>query len=249
MIAHDVGAGADLDAEATRRRRCERRPQRVEPAARVPAAEARLEVRDAGQRGRRPERRRPGVRGVAPGPLHEPRIGEVRPRPQRCSVRSGSMPARSAGERIRRSSCQRPAHRAGEERPRADVPDPPAVLVEAPPRRAGAGREAPRTRRPSSSASSGTTSDGTVGPVVAELRVEADEVDLGGQRRAGRRRNSSSNTCGRVSSDGPTSNVNPSWRRAASLPPVTCRCARARRPGDRRRRGGSPPPARRRRRR
>ena len=40
----------------------------------------------------------PGVGRVAPGPLHEPRVGERAGAPGRCSDRSGSMAARSRGD-------------------------------------------------------------------------------------------------------------------------------------------------------
>ncbi len=49
----------------------------VETTAGVPAAEARLDVRDARQRRWRVVGRRPRVRRVPAGPLHEPGIGEV----------------------------------------------------------------------------------------------------------------------------------------------------------------------------
>ena len=66
-----------LRTRLDRPRRRARRParsawrKRVEPAACVPATEAGLDVRDAGQRRRSAERRGAGVRGVPPGPLDQ----------------------------------------------------------------------------------------------------------------------------------------------------------------------------------
>ncbi len=101
----------------------QRLAQRVEPAACVPATEAGLDVRDAGQRGRRTERGRAGIGGVPTGPLDQSLVVEVGPRrsierPER--VDGGEVGGRTQplGQR------QRVGHRAGEERALGDVPDP-----------------------------------------------------------------------------------------------------------------------------
>ena len=140
--------------------------------------------------------------------------------PGRGACAAASIAARSRGERIRPSSCARSVHRAGEERALADVPDPPAAFVEAPPRRAGTGAE--RLERGGRGIGSvGHRERRAVGPVVAELRVEAHAARP--RRRATSRPAPAPRRTrwGRVSSDGPTSNVAPAWRTDASFPPVT----------------------------
>ena len=113
--------GADLDT-GLERDTLERGPQRIETAHRIPAAEARLDVGNAGKRRRGSVRRRPRVRGVSAGPLHETRVVEER---LGRAVQGPHRVDRGEVERRAHPLGQRPRvrHRPGEERPVGDVPD------------------------------------------------------------------------------------------------------------------------------
>ena len=152
----------------------QRGPHGVEPAHRVPAAEALLDVGDACERRRGTVRRRARVRRVAARPLHEPRVVERATPPGRAACagrrsRSGRAASASAAaaargpsigpaRNVRSLTSQMRRPRASKRR-HADAGAGPERLER---RRRGVGPVGDDERR-------------AVGPAVVELRVEADE--------------------------------------------------------------------------
>ena len=214
----------------------EREPQLVEPARRVPAAEAGLDVRDARQRRRRPVRRRPGVRGVATGPLHEARIVERRRRQAGAASATGRSPAgrgaTACGAAAPIGPVIGPARNVRSLTSQIRRPWSSKRRQAAPAPGLNASNAATRA-----SASSGTTSDEPSGQWY---------VNCGSRRRIATSsasdvpatRNSSSNTCGNVTQRRAGVERRPAvaHRRPACRP--SRRCARARstrRPGAARR--------------
>ena len=139
-------------------------------------------------------RGRAGVGGVAAGPLHQPGIGEDGPRGrvQRAQrIDRGQVPRRAHATQQRETA----AHRPGEERAPADVPDAGAAGLEAPVGRAAAGAE-PLDGRGRGLGAVARVERRSVRPAVVELRVQPAQRRPRRTSRCRRTRNSSSKTDG-----------------------------------------------------
>ena len=238
---HDL-APSRISAPAVVGHVLERRTQGLEASSHVPAAVARLDVRDARQRRWSPIRRRPRVRGIPTGPLDEAGVREVR-RGQvgaACGA-AGSLPDRPATAGDVPAPTALPSAPRGtiERRPPRSAPPALRTVATAPPRPARTARtprQSHRSRRERRATSRRASGSGTGGRVEPSSTCSDSVVPAA--------RNSSSNTSGSVSNDGPMSMLNPSRCTQANLPPVTSRRSHTttRRPAAARRMAAASPP-------